>query len=450
MTGATTHEPLIAVGILEAPRLLLSLEGSFVIADNGRSISGAAQVRLEGDGLALETESGIVVTAREVTVTPGDPGAASFLLRGVVIGKEFHWERAEDQRFRGGLRLTRNGPSLSAVNVVGVENYLTSVISSEMSSGGALEFLKAHAVTSRSWLLAQLEQSNALKAGSRVRPASIDQGPGRLVRWYDREDHDRFDVCADDHCQRYQGITRPPNAGVTLAVSETRGLVLMSGGEVCDARFSKCCGGVSELFENVWEPDPHSYLGAVRDAENGPAPDLTSEAASAGWIRSSPPSFCNVSDPALIGRILPQVDRETADFYRWTVSYTQEELAALISGKSGVDFGAIKSLQPAKRGTSGRLVELRIVGTGAMMTVGKELEIRRLLSRSHLYSSAFVVDTQDERNGVPGHFVLTGSGWGHGVGLCQIGAGVMGERGFTFGQILEHYYPGTQQCRLYA
>ena len=228
-------------------------------------------------------------------------------------------------------------------------------------------------MTSRSWLLAQLEQSNALKAGSRVRPASIDQGPGRLVRWYDREDHDRFDVCADDHCQRYQGITRPPNAGVTLAVSETRGLVLMSGGEVCDARFSKCCGGVSELFENVWEPDPHSYLGAVRDAENGPAPDLTSEAASAGWIRSSPPSFCNVSDPALIGRILPQVDRETADFYRWTVSYTQEELAALISGKSGVDFGAIKSLQPAKRGASGRLVELRIVGTGAMMTVGKEL-----------------------------------------------------------------------------
>ena len=330
-----------------------------------------------------------------------------------------------------------------------MEAYLTSVISSEMGADGSIEFLKAHAITSRSWLLAQLELSRALKNGSRLRIPTLYQEAGRIIRWYDREDHDLFDVCADDHCQRYQGTTKAFTPAVEQAVRDTRGMVLMNGDEICDARFSKSCGGVSELFENAWGADHHDYLIPVRDQEGETLPDLTDEQTAIAWIVSSPPSYCNVTDPAVIRRILPSVDRETVDSYRWTVTYSQEELAEIIKKKSGIDFGEIVGLVPVRRGPSGRIVELHIQGTKTSLVVGKELEIRRFLSPAHLYSSAFVVETEPTVNGIPSRFTFRGAGWGHGVGLCQIGAGVMGEHGFSCEDILRHYFPGSALGRLY-
>ena len=449
-TGEMQEEPTLTVGVLEAPRFHLSLRGSYKVEGNGKAIGGPAFVRTEADGLALETESGIVINAKEVAVIPSEPHVASFVLNDVVIGKQFHWQRAENQRFRGGLRLVRTtSGNVAAINTVKLEDYLASVISSEMSGEGAAEFLKAHAIASRSWLIAQISKSRELKAGGHSRPESVQQETGRLIRWYDREDHELFDVCADDHCQRYQGITRPLTAAVERAVHETRGTVLMSKGMVCDARFSKCCGGVTERYDHVWEAVPHSYLTSVRDADSVDIPDLTAETGAAKWITSSPSAFCNVRDVNILDKILPRLDRETQDFFRWKVKYHQQEIAELIRQKSGIDFGGIKTLLPVRRGSSGRLEEMTIVGTKRSLTVGKELEIRRLLSASHLFSSAFIVNTEGEHDGLPDVFTLSGAGWGHGVGLCQIGAGVMGERGYTSEQILAHYFAGATVRRLY-
>ena len=445
----TTQELLLNVGIFEAARVTIQFETLFRVRGNGRSLSGQAEVRPEGDGVVLETEAGIVVHAKEIVLDPKDAAIAWFQLFDVVIGKQFHWERAETQRFRGAVRLMRVGGHVEVVNILGVEEYLTSVISSEMSADGPLEFLKAHAITSRSWLLAQMQLSREIKSGSRSRPPSVLHEPGRLLRWYDREDHDLFDVCADDHCQRYQGVTKAYTPTVAQAVESTRGLVLTEGGRICDARFSKSCGGVSELYENAWDPEHHRYLVPVRDAEDQSLPDLRAEHAASEWIRSAPPAFCQIHDPELFRRILPQVDQETTDAYRWRVEIGQDELTVRLREKLGIDFGHIRALVPVRRGPSSRIVELAITGTRASLTVGKELEIRRILSPSHLRSSAFVVDPVGNSGGVPDRFVLTGAGWGHGVGLCQIGAGVMGSRGYTAGQILKHYFPGTALEHLY-
>lgn len=366
----------------------------------------------------------------------------SFLLKNVTIGIHFHWEQKEDQRFTGGVRFLMENGKIRVINTVYLEDYLKSVISSEMNPASSMGLLKAHAVISRSWLLAQLNKNKQL-SGSDEKYQTRFVSPDRIICWYDREDHSDFDVCADDHCQRYQGITKIIGAAASEAVETTMGEILWEGEEICDARFSKCCGGISESFENVWEPKKKRYLSSIADAEplgHLPGVDLTSEKEAEKWILSLPDAFCNTSDSKIIAQVLPDFDRKTHDFFRWQVEYSQEQLSELIKQRSGRDFGNILALEPVERGHSGRIIELRIVGTRETIVVGKELEIRKWLSSTHLYSSAFIVRYEDMKGGIPGRIILLGAGWGHGVGLCQIGAAVMGEKGFGYREILAHYF----------
>ena len=377
----------------------------------------------------------------ELLFTP--EGLGTFWLRNVTIGVNFHWERREDQKFEGKLKFIVESGALTAINVIGVEDYLTSVISSEMSATASENLLKAHAVISRSWLLAQIEKNKEIVAQKKEYSACTCTDD-ELIKWYDREDHVNFDVCADDHCQRYQGLTRASTKKVRDAIAQTWGEVLAYNGKICDARFSKCCGGAVEEFQHCWEPVKHGYLVKLRDSEN-PAelPDLTVEENARKWIMDSPDAFCNTTDKDILSQVLNSYDQETVNFYRWKVEYDKKELGELILKRSGVDYGEILDLVPVERGTSGRLVRLKIVGTKKTMTIGKELEIRRTLSASHLYSSAFVVEKSGNK------FILHGAGWGHGVGLCQIGAAVMGERGYNYEQILLHYFVGASVEKRY-
>lgn len=378
-----------------------------------------------------------------IEFVPANVETDSFELCDVTIGVNFHWERKENQSFRGSLRLIVEHGKLTAVNILPIEEYLLSVISSEMSATASLELLKAHAVISRSWLLAQIEKNKTLTAEQTAyNPCTLTDT--ELVKWYDREDHVNFDVCADDHCQRYQGITRESTETVREAIKATWGQVLTHDGKLCDARFSKSCGGVFEQFENCWEPKHYDYLVARRDGgQPMDFPDLTVEANAREWILSAPDAFCNTHDKQILSQVLNSYDQETTDFYRWKVEYTQKEIADLVRGRSGEDYGDIIDLIPVERGTSGRLFRLKIVGSKITRIIGKELEIRRTLSPSHLYSSAFIVEKEGGENGIPAKFVLKGAGWGHGVGLCQIGAAVMGEKGYNYKEILLHYFIGA-------
>lgn len=429
--------PNVDVGILTERDVSFHFNGDYRCLETGRTHTGQQHATLQDGRIALDGH-----TFDTLHFEPTDP-SDSFDLRGVTIGVHFHWERREDQRFRGALLLTPSSDGVLVVNRIDVESYLESVISSEMSATSSPELLRAHAVISRSWLLAQIEKRQAPVDAKAESCSQDDEG---LVRWYDREDHTRFDVCADDHCQRYQGITRATTPAVEEAVRATCGEVLTDEGRLCDTRFSKSCGGVTECFEYCWEPIHHRYLVALRDSRtpDTPVPDLTNEAEADRWIRSAPEAFCHTTDEGILSQVLNNYDLETPDFYRWTVEYTQDELADLIRRKSGIDFGAILSLQAVERGRSGRIVRLRIVGSRRTYIIGKELEIRRTLSETHLYSSAFVVDALDLHHGVPRRFRLTGAGWGHGVGLCQIGAAVMGAEGHSYRAILTHYYPGSR------
>ncbi|MDH6305672.1 stage II sporulation protein D [Parabacteroides sp. PF5-5] len=430
--------PVVNVGIMSERAISFVFNEEYVHTETGDFLTGEQR--------ALIVNGNIVFNGKlydELFFEPTST-AASFDLKAVTIGVDFHWQRQEDQRFHGALNLVVNGDTILVINQVDVEEYLTSVISSEMSATASVEFLKAHAVVSRSWLLAQMNKNRFLSnhdTGATYQ--SSVQTEQELIRWYDREDHEMFDVCADDHCQRYQGITRASTPLVTEVIHETRGEVLTDGENICDARFYKCCGGVTEKFENVWEPVSHPYLTSVRDSKDKKIPDLTVEAEAEQWIRTSPDAFCNTSDTKILTQVLNNYDQETNDFYRWKVIYTQAELSELINRKSGMDFGAIMDLIPLKRGSSGRIEKLKIVGSRLTFIIGKELEIRRTLSESHLYSSAFVIDKEDISDNTPGRFILTGAGWGHGVGLCQIGAAVMGAKGYDYKEILAHYYPGT-------
>jgi stage II sporulation protein D len=446
-------EPRITVGVLTAP--VVDFEGEFDVAGSEETVRGAARASVAGSSIVIEWSAGRSVFASGVLLNPAVRVTAPFVIRGVTIGIKFHWERKEDQSFTGALRLEAKGGDVVAINVVPVEEYLSSVISSEMSAASSTNLLKAHAITSRSWLLAQLERSGELKAGGKRYPTT-SRAHDRLVRWYDREEHDLYDVCADDHCQRYQGVTKSSTDAVRQSVEQTRGQVVMYDGRICDARFSKSCGGITEPFGKVWQPVEIPYLvnrADIPDAERLPdflsGPDVSREELAEGWIRRSPPAFCNTADTRILSQVLLKYDQETTDFYRWKVEYTQEYLAALIREKTGIDFGAIVDMAPVERGPSGRLTLLKIVGEKKTLTIGKELEIRRTLSPSHLYSSAFVIDSEDVRGTVPSRFVLTGAGWGHGVGLCQIGAAVMGDRGYSPESILSHYFPGTSVSTLY-
>lgn len=378
---------------------------------------------------------------RSTFIPAGRNEKAYFTLKNVTIGVGFHWQRKENQSFRGELHLrTNNDGTVTAINRVGVETYLTSVISSEMKATASIELLKAHAVISRSWLFAQIDNKNK---DCHIAENYIDAGDDEIVKWYDHDDHLGFDVCADDHCQRYQGITKATTNAASQAVYSTWGEILTYDGEICDARFSKCCGGAFETFENCWEAVAHPYLSPGLDRVGGVLPDLTKESDVRKWITSRPESFCNTDDVTVLNQVLNAYDMETLDFYRWSVTYSVKELSEIIAQRSGVDFGIIKDLIPLERGVSGRITRLKIVGTRCSKIVGKELEIRRWLSRSHLYSSAFVVDRMDDA------FVLTGAGWGHGVGLCQIGAAIMADKGYDYRQILQHYFHGAKISRRY-
>lgn len=362
-------------------------------------------------------------------------------VEGMVIGKGFHWEQRQTQRFAG--EMLEHGGWL--INRIGVEDYLCSVISSEMSATSSVELLKAHAVISRSWLLAQMRSTRHMADAGEPAESSLPLADDEICRWYDREDHCGFDVCSDDHCQRYQGITRITTPDVLTAVAATTGVVLTAGGLICDARFSKCCGGASERFENCWQPRTHSYLvGRADNTRSDDLPDLTIEENARRWILGRPEAFCADAAPDALRQVLNDFDSEnTPDYYRWKVRYDVNELSNLIARRSGMDFGKILDLVPLARGTSGRIIRLKIVGEKRSVVVGKELMIRRWLSENHLYSSAFVV----EREGTD--FILHGAGWGHGVGLCQIGAAMMARQGYDYRAILSHYFPTTELTRLY-
>ena len=531
-TVDTSWQPVIDVGLLTAPQLRVRFNQPFTGPDSLKGGICGEQAFTLADGMVEWNGKRYGrLEFRPEGSAPEEGDSRGFTLHKVRIGINFHWEREEDQLFSGGLTILPSEDGLVAINSVLTEDYLLSVISSEMNGDAPEEFLKAHAVISRSWLLARptlgggdnvqgYEGSCHSAAGNGGNPDSQESpenghsGQGisalgslendRIIRWYDREDHSLFDVCADDHCQRYQGLLRAGNANIRRAIEATRGLVLTDGpdGAICDTRFSKCCGGVSERFSACWADEDYAYLQPVRDyaclqtdednaADDGtpvtvgtvaaestcskpgfPAaspkhrntvgiiPDLSDEQNAREWILSSPEAFCNTSDPALLSTVLNSYDQETADFYRWRVEYTQEELSDLLRRRSGIDFGSVLELRPLRRGASGRIIELLIRGTLRTVTVGKELEIRRWLSESHLYSSAFVVDTvyaepasdgQDIRPDInaPARFILHGAGWGHGVGLCQIGAAAMSARGCTFDRILAHYFRGSCLTRLY-
>jgi stage II sporulation protein D len=393
-------------------------------------IEGQSPVEVELTGMFFDTSGRQYNGGRyrfnsEVMLAPSDPASCSFALDNVTIGIGFHWQRKERQVFRGALRLVKRNAGLTVINDVTLEDYVTSVISSEMSASCPLELLKAHAVISRSWLW--FPKASPSHSGSGQRLDSHE-----IVRWYGREAHSDFDVCADDHCQRYQGITKSFSAAAAEAVRATAGEFLRYRGAVCDARFSKCCGGITERYATAWQDEDIPYLRSVYD---GPAQSCSYSPET--WIRANPPAYCNTQDSELLSRILPGFDQETRDFYRWQVAYTAEELGELVKSRLAVDLGRIRDLQALARGPSGRIFRLKVVGERDYVIIGKELEIRRALSPTHLYSSAFVVDKES------GRFVLRGAGWGHGVGLCQIGAAVMANQGKNHRQILEHYYCGT-------
>ena len=413
-------QPQINIGILASSVIKFKFNGVYKLQENDALYEGKHEVSLQNGQILFDKK-----LYQSLSFTPLDYENVSFELKNVSIGIQFHWQREEEQTFKGSLRFILEKEHIRAINTLPIEDYLESVISSEMKATSSLELLKSHAVISRSWLLAQLSKRNELSNESEKYSSSMISAD-RIIRWYDREDHTGFDVCADDHCQRYQGITKISTPFVKKAIQETFGEVLMSDKQICDTRFSKCCGGITEEFENCWEPKHYSYLSSVSCGE------------------------CNTQDKSILSEILNDYDRETNDFYRWSVKYTQQELSNLIAQKTNIDFGEIIDLIPEERGKSSRIVQLLISGTKKQMHIGKELEIRKILSNSHLYSSAFVVEKNNIVEGIPQNFTLHGAGWGHGVGLCQIGAAVMASKNFNYQEILSHYFQGASIEKIYT
>lgn len=434
------QQPLIQVGISFTPEIHFRLNGSYRLENTSTFLSGEYFLQKENEGYKLCNRQSEKIVELPLQLNPQQSDACSFTLTDVVIGIGFHWERKEDQTFKGALRIITEDDHLTAINLLSIEEYLVSVISSEMSATSSLELLKAHAVISRSWLLAQKEKSRHIRPNYR----SCYRTDEEYLRWYDREDHAHFDVCADDHCQRYQGISKASTAAVQEAVISTSGEVLTWQGKICDTRFSKCCGGVTEYFENTWEPEPHPYLSSIADRPDAaPVGDLRLEENARAWILSSPAAFCNTTDRQILSEVLNDYDQETHHFYRWKVAYDIGELSKLVKQKLGIDFGMIEEITPIERGASGRLIRVKICGSLRSLIIGKELVIRKAFSPSHLYSSAFVVEKTD------GRFVFYGAGWGHGVGLCQIGAAVMAAQGYNYREILQHYFTSSVLEKIY-
>jgi SpoIID/LytB domain protein len=439
--GSVQNQPKINVGIMDRQTEVAGrLDGDYH-GDEFGPISGRFSAKTEAEMIVLTDEANHE-THRSTSIRLTGQEGSAFSLFNVTIGNRFHWERTEDQTFQGDLILRpRKDGTIVAINEISLEDYLTSVISSEMSGDAPMEFLKTHAILSRSWLLAALDRKK--KKNERSTPVSqTTKKDGDVIRWYDREDHELFDVCADDHCQRYQGITKIESEQAEEAIRETRGIVITHQDEICDARYSKACGGITEDFDTAWDNKRVPYLRSISDASVPHRPVTTEEEASA-WILSNPEAYCGTKDERLLEKILPDFDRETKGFFRWRVETSRTELEEILREKSGFDLGTLQEIVPLRRGPSGRISRLRIVGSKRSVVVGKELEIRRWLSRSHLYSSAFIVKEEAER------FVFHGAGWGHGVGLCQIGAAVMATRGFSAGEILKHYFRGVTIQKVY-
>jgi SpoIID/LytB domain protein len=438
-------EPNITVGIMDRQTEVTGLfEGPYDVEGVG-SLSGRFTAKVMAGIIVLSDAHNIEIT-RSSMIRCLARADSLFHMANVTIGIDFHWERREEQIFQGSLVLRlRNDGTIAVINEITLEDYLRSVISSEMNSNAPKEFLKAHAILSRSWLMAALHRK---KTSNQKYEAVGKITENELIRWYEREDHDLYDVCADDHCQRYQGVTKIMSGQVEEVVRETRGLVITSGNNICDARYSKTCGGLTENFETAWGDEHIPYLTNISDSPVQYHPIRKEEEANR-WILSEPAAYCNTKDEELLKKILPDFDRETQDFFRWKVEYSREELEGILQEKSGFDFGTLQAIIPLQRGPSGRISRLKLVGSKKSIIVGKELEIRRWLSKNHLYSSAFVAEAHHNERGEITRFVFHGAGWGHGVGLCQIGAAVMASKGFSAEEILRHYFPGTKLQRLY-
>lgn len=444
------EEPIISVGILTEKKIIFELHGNYRIAGSKNYFRGIFSAEIMDNKIICSNNNEKIDNTEEILFAPEDPHSESFLIKDVIIGIDFHWQRKEKQRFNHSLKLIREGNKVVAINILPLENYIVSVISSEMSAKSSLQSLKALSVVSRSWVLAQLEKKNTqLTIENNL---SVHQTEDEIMRWYGRKQHKNFDVCADDHCQRFQGITKVTTENARKAVSQTRGIVLLSENKICDTRYSKSCGGITEDFENVWETVRVPYLTSVVDYKYEPENfniDFSNEDNARKWITGKPQSFCNTSDKVILSQILIDYDQETTNFFRWSAEYTQNELAEVIKDKTGIDFGDILDIIPVERGTSSRLTKVRIVGTKKSLTVGKELEIRRILSKNHLYSSAFIINKIIGIKNIPEKFVLQGAGWGHGVGLCQIGGAVMAEKGYQFDEILLHYFSNAKIKKIY-
>lgn len=425
------NELTLRVGILRQPTITVDFHGGYTDS-KGIPLTGSVTLTREDAGRYFNASS------PESYAT----------IHGVVIGIGFHWEQRIDLAYQGDFEIIADGDSdIRIINIVSIEEYLCSVISSEMSATASPALLEAHAIISRSWVIAQILAHKSKDKDQKEAWMQQDSCQ-EIIRWWDREDHDTFDVCADDHCQRYQGLSQARNPRVVEAIDKTRGLVLTdSHGNLVDARFSKCCGGATELFGTCWSShEHHECLQAFSDSQTPRLlPDLRDEANADTWIESRPDAFCANPTPEILKQILKDYDQETRDFYRWTVTWDGEALSENIRKRlPEANIGRIKRLTPVRRGTSGRIELLRITGSDGEVIIGKELLIRKVLSDSHLYSSAFTIHYEDmDADGYPSRIILHGAGWGHGVGLCQIGAAVMGEQGYSSAQILAHYFPGS-------
>ncbi len=444
----SNREPLISVGILTDKQIEFELYGDFNSVGIRKTFSGKFTAELLNNKIVFKQASEKLEVSNEIIFEPQEVRLESFLLKNVIVGNKFHWQRKENQRFMGSLKIIKGNGQITAINILPVEDYLTSVISSEMSVKSSIEALKAYAIISRSWLFSQIKKSTS---SNRKNKTEFNSEMEHL-KWYNREEHKLYEVCNDDHCQRYYGITKIFSGVASQAIEFTRGIVLKYNDEICDARYSKCCGGISEPYENVWEPVKHDYLTSVIDYKFEPESyetDLNIEKNAVKWIKGHPSAFCNTTDKNVLSQILVDYDQVTKDFFRWEVEYSQEEISGLIFEKSGIEFGNIIDLVPIERGASGRLNKLMIKGEKKTLTIGKELEIRKFLSPTHLYSSAIVIDKVGGDKGIPRRFIIHGAGWGHGVGLCQIGAAVMAAKGYMFDEILLHYFSGVKLKKIY-
>ena len=445
-SAALAGEPRIAVGIMDGEKeVKVFLNGPFT-AGSPKPLSGPFSAEAISGEVLLRDNSGKEAARARGALKLTGTGDSTFILKDVTIGKAFHWERKEEQTFQGSLTIkARENGTLAAINEIALEDYLKSVVSSEMRASAPEEFLKAHAILSRSWFLSAMARKKTVQQAS---PHASSLSEGEIVRWYEQEEHELFDVCADDHCQRYQGITKIVSVGAGRAVSATRGMAIVYGGEICDARYSKACGGLTEEFATAWADKSVPYLVSIADAPV-PYQRVTTEEQAEKWILGAPEAYCNTNDRDILSHILPDFDQETMSFFRWIVEYGREELEEILREKSGIDFGTLKEITPIRRGPSGRIMKLAISGTRKTVTVGKELEIRRWLSKSHLLSSAFTVTTRKDSSGNVEGFTFQGAGWGHGVGLCQIGAAVMAHKGFSAEEIIRHYFPGADIEKVY-